>query len=306
MRAGPPSTLHFRLDETSSVPPVWRNAPAFTIVRLESSTGLPAPIRKVSALPALLVSIAIKPLASEQYRVWVADRLVPTPDVSPFHANVVDFGAEPSCWADAGFDYVHFHVPLETIEDVAGEFGYLSLGPFRPAILEEDLVLAQLTKAILPSIGRPPSAGNLGLDQFQLVLAAHLLQRYGEMRPRPLVRRGGLAPWQRQRATDLLREHLDGSLRLADLAAECGLSVSHFARSFKASVGVSTLRWLTRLRIERAKDLLRSTREPLVQVALRSGFGDQPGFTRTFRRVVGVSPGRWRRDQTQFRAVGDK
>jgi AraC-like DNA-binding protein len=267
---------------------------------------LPAPIRKVSALPALLVSIAIKPLGSEQYRVWVADRLMSTPDVSPFHANVIDFGAEPSCWADAGFDYVHFHVPLETIEDVAGEFGYLSLGPFRPAILEEDLVLAQLTKAILPSIGRPPSAGNLGLDQLQLVLAAHLLQRYGEMRPRPLVRRGGLAPWQRQRATDLLREHLDGSLRLADLAGECGLSVSHFARSFKASVGMSTLRWLTRLRIEQAKDLLRSTREPLVQVALQSGFGDQPGFTRTFRRVVGVSPGRWRRDQTHFRAVGDK
>src|SRR6185295_16744644 len=70
MRAGSPSTLHFRLSEGSSVPPVWRNPPAFTIVRLESLTGLAAPIKKVSALPALLVSIPIKPLASEQYRVW--------------------------------------------------------------------------------------------------------------------------------------------------------------------------------------------------------------------------------------------
>jgi len=306
MRAGPPSTLHLRLDETSSVPPVWRNEPGFTILRLESSAGLPAPIRKASALPALLVSIAIKPLASEQYRVWVADRLVPTPGVSAFRANVIDFAAEPSCWAGADFDYVHFHVPLETVEDVAGEFGYLSLGAIRPAILEEDLVLAQLTKAILPSIGRTRSASNLGLDQIQLVLAGHLLQRYGEMRPRPPVCRGGLAPWQRRRATDLLREHLDGSLRLADLAAECGLSVSHFARSFKATVGMSSVRWLTRLRIERAKDLLRNTREPLVQVALRSGFGDQPGFTRTFRRVVGVSPGRWRRDQWHSPAGNDK
>src|SRR6185295_2377325 len=192
MRAGPPSTLHLRLDETSSMPPVWRNEPGFTILRLESSAGLPAPIRKASALPALLVSIAIKPLASEQYRVWVADRLVPTPGVSAFRANVIDFAAEPSCWAGADFDYVHFHVPLETVEDVAGEFGYLSLGAIRPAILEEDLVLAQLTKAILPSIGRTRSASNLGLDQIQLVLAGHLLQRYGEMRPRPPVCRGGL------------------------------------------------------------------------------------------------------------------
>ena len=296
-RIGPPSTLYLQLDERSSVPPVWRNEPAFTIVRLESSAGLQDRIRKVSAIPALLVSVSIKPLASDQYGVWVADQFMPTADVSAFRANVMDFDAQPSCWAGASFDYVHFHVPRATLEDVAGEFGYASLGAFRPALLKEDLVLAQLTRNILPSIGRAPSVGNLGLDQFQLVLAAHLLQRYGEMRPRPLVARGGLAPWQKQHATDLLREHLDGSLRLADLAAECGLSVSHFARSFKASFGIPSHRWLTRLRIERAKDLLRNSRESLAQIALRSGFGDQPTFTRTFQRVVGVSPGRWRRSQ---------
>ena len=296
-RIGPPSTLHLQLDEQSSVPEVWRNEPAFTIVRLESSAGLQDRIRKVSAIPALLVSVSIKPLASDQYGVWVADQFMPTADVSAFRANVVDFDAQPSCWAGESFDYVHFHVPRATLEDVAGEFGYASLGAFRPALLKEDLVLAQLTRNILPSIGRTPSVGTLGLDQLQLVLAAHLLQRYGEMRPRPLVARGGLAPWQKQHATDLLREHLDGSLRLADLAAECELSVSHFARSFKASFGMPSHRWLTRLRIERAKDLLRNSRESLVQIALRSGFGDQPTFTRTFQRVVGVSPGRWRRGQ---------
>jgi AraC family transcriptional regulator len=295
-RIGPPSTLHLRLDERSSVPPVWRNEPAFTIVRLESSVGLPDRIRKVSAIPSLLVSVSIRSLTSDQYGVWVADKFMPTAGVSAFRANVIDFDAQPSCWAGAEFDYVHFHVPRETIEDVAREFGHASVGEFRPTILEQDLVLAQLTKCILPTIGRTPPVGSLGLDQVQQVLAAHLLQKYGEMRPRPVIARGGLAPWQRQRATDLLREHLDGSLRLADLATECGLSVSHFARSFKTTFGMSSHRWLTRLRIEHAKNMLRHTREPLAQIALRSGFGDQPAFTRTFQRVVGVSPGRWRRD----------
>jgi AraC-like DNA-binding protein len=216
--------------------------------------------------------------------------------VSAFRANVIDFDAQPSCWAGTDFDYVHFHVPRATLEDVAREFGHASVGAFRPAILEQDLVLAELTKCVLPTIGRTPPVGSLGLDQIQWVLAAHLLQRYGEMKPRPLVARGGLAPWQRQRATELLREHLDGSLRLADLARECGLSVSHFARSFKASFGMPSHRWLTRLRIEHAKDLLQNTHLPLAQVTLLSGFGDQPAFNRTFRRAVGVSPGRWRRD----------
>ena len=294
---GAPSTFHLQLDERSSVPSVWRHEAAFTIIRLQSCTGLQGRIRKVSAIPALLVSVSIKALAADQYAVWVADRLMPTPAVSAFCANVIDFDAEPSCWAGSDFDYVHFQMPRETMDDVSVEFGYASVGAFRPAILKEDLVLAQLTKSILPSIGQTPSVGNLGLDQFQLVLASHLLQRYGEMRPRPLVARGGLAPWQRQRAAELLREHLDGSLRLADLARECGLSVSHFARSFKASFGMSSHRWLTRLRIEHAKDLLRHTAEPLAQIALRSGFGDQPAFTRTFQRIIGISPGRWRRDQ---------
>ncbi len=295
-KIGAPSTFHFRLDERSSIPSVWRNEAVFTIIRLQSSAGLQGRIRKVSAIPALLVSVSIKPLGADQYAVWVADRLMPTPGVSAFRANVFDVDAEPSCWAGSDFDYVHFHVPRETLEDVAGEFGYASLGAFRPAILREDLVLAQLTKSILPSIGQTLSAGHLGLDQFELVLASHLLQQYGEMRPRPLVARGGLTLLQRQRATELLREHLDGSLGLADLASECGLSVSHFARSFKASFGMPTHRWLTRLRIEHAKDLLRHTGEPLAQIALRSGFGDQPAFSRTFQRIVGISPGRWRRD----------
>jgi AraC-like DNA-binding protein len=242
--------------------------------------------------------VSIKPLAADQYGVWVADRLMPTPAVPAFRANVIDFDAEPSCWAGSDFDYVHFHVPRTILDDIAGEFGYASVGAFRPAILKQDFVLAQLTKSILPSIGQTPSAGTLGLDQFQLVLASHLLQQYGEMRARPLVVRGGLAAWQRQRAKELLREHLDGSLRLADLASECGLSMSHFARSFKVSFGMSSHRWLIRLRIEYAKDLLRHTGEPLAQIALRSGFGDQPAFSRTFQRIVGRSPGRWRRDQS--------
>ncbi|HEY0783628.1 MAG TPA: AraC family transcriptional regulator [Thermoanaerobaculia bacterium] len=65
---------------------------------------------------------------------------------------------------------------------------------------------------------------------------------------------GGLAAWQRGRAAELLRENLDGAIRLADLAPECELSVSHFARSFKTSFGVTSHQWLTARRIDRAKE----------------------------------------------------
>ncbi|MGH7743175.1 MAG: helix-turn-helix domain-containing protein, partial [Candidatus Eiseniibacteriota bacterium] len=82
---------------------------------------------------------------------------------------------------------------------------------------------------------------------------------------------------------------------LSEIARECGLSVSHFARSFKRSFGTSTHQWLVQHRIDHALQLMRQTSMPLIEIAIRSGFNDQAAFTRTFHRRVGVSPGRWRR-----------
>jgi AraC family transcriptional regulator len=110
----------------------------------------------------------------------------------------------------------------------------------------------------------------------------------------PIVR-GGLAPWQRRRATEMIRAKFDGSVRLAALARECGLPVSHFARAFKASFEVSTHSWLNERRIERAKDLMMMTTLPLAEIAIQSGFSDQASLTRIFHRLVGESPCNWRR-----------
>lgn len=117
------------------------------------------------------------------------------------------------------------------------------------------------------------------------------------------VSKGGLAPWQKRRAAELLSENLDGRIRLMEIARECALSVSHFAGSFKETFGVSTHQWLIRRRIEHAQELLRQTTTPIVDIAMQSGFGDQAAFTRTFGQVVGVSLGRWQRYHST-RAIG--
>src|SRR6267378_1085383 len=114
--------------------------------------------------------------------------------------------------------------------------------------------------------------------------------------------RGGLAPWQKRRATELFATHLDGSLRLVTLAHECGLSVSYFYRSFRKSFGTSPRRYLIQQRVERAKQLMRTSRAPLSQLALETGFPDQATFSRTFKALAGNSPGRWRRE-AQYRRL---
>ena len=93
----------------------------------------------------------------------------------------------------------------------------------------------------------------------------------------------------------MIRENLDRNIHLSDMARECGLSVSHFTRAFRKSFGMSPYRWLLERRIDRSKALLAASDLPIADIALRSGFSDQAALTRAFGRIVGESPGRWRR-----------
>ena len=95
-------------------------------------------------------------------------------------------------------------------------------------------------------------------------------------------RRSG-AVAEKHRVVELFQEHLDGEIRkLATLAEECRLSVSHFTRSFRRSLGTSAHRYLILHRVEIAKVLLSGTKSSLVEIAAQTGFSDHAAFTRTF------------------------
>jgi AraC-like DNA-binding protein len=108
--------------------------------------------------------------------------------------------------------------------------------------------------------------------------------------------RGGLAPWQAKRACERLDSDLGGKLSLEQIAAEFGLSVSHFSRAFRASTGLPPHQWLLRQRVKTAKQLMTIRDLPLSEIAISAGFANQSHFTRVFSTVVGVSPGAWRRE----------
>src|SRR6202167_549657 len=126
--------------------------------------------------------------------------------------------------------------------------------------------------------------------------------RYAQIHETFSLFKGGLAPWQRRHGVDLFHGHLDGDLKLETLADECGISVSHFARSFRRSFGTSAHRYLILKRIEIAKTLLSETNDSLVDVAAQTGFSDQAAFTRAFANVVGATPAKWRREHSSRRS----
>jgi AraC family transcriptional regulator len=107
--------------------------------------------------------------------------------------------------------------------------------------------------------------------------------------------RSGLAPWQIRKAKMHIELNLGGKVSTQDLATIAGLSPFHFSRAFRTSFGDSPHRYLLRRRIECSQGLMLSTKDSLAEIALNCGLVDQAHFGKLFRRLVGESPGAWRR-----------
>ena len=94
---------------------------------------------------------------------------------------------------------------------------------------------------------------------------------------------------------EYIMENLDGSPRLGQMAAVARLSPSHFTRRFKAATGLAPHQYVIARRVERAQHLLKSDDEVgLAEVAVRAGFADQSHFSFHFKRIVGVTPKKFR------------
>ena len=211
--------------------------------------------------------------------------------------SIYDLRQQPVADIRDPFHCLMFYLPRHALNAVAAEAGAPPLDELRyqRGVGIDDAIARQLLSALLPAISQPERAHPLFLDHVVLAMAGHVASAYGGIRARRAPQRGGLAPWQITRATELMSESLAEAPGLNQLAAECGLSPRHFARAFRQSTGLPPHQWLLRHRIQRARELLRMQALPLADIAQRCGFADQSHFTRAFSRVVGVSPGQWRR-----------
>jgi AraC family transcriptional regulator len=98
-----------------------------------------------------------------------------------------------------------------------------------------------------------------------------------------------------QPAVEFLNEHSESHTSLADLAALCGVSIYHFARSFSAQLGCAPFEYQRALRLEKAKELLRESDLAIEAVGIAVGIESASNFARLFRRTVGLTPSDYRR-----------
>ena len=109
------------------------------------------------------------------------------------------------------------------------------------------------------------------------------------------IHRRGLSPRQLELVTAAIAEKIAEPISVSALSSVVGLSRSYFSHAFRRSVGWTPHAHVVRLRLERAMTLMAHTEAGLAEVALAAGFADQSHFSRSFRRLTGVTPADWRK-----------
>ena len=269
--------------------------PRIAITRLVSETGLQEQTASIPSEKAFIIDLHLTSAREQGCEIWLDDRYFRVTEWPVGAVGIFDLESNPRVRNFGAVDWVHYHVPRSTLEAFADDIGIPDVQTLQCAYGTADPVLYRMTEMVLPSLNARASLSKLFLDYFCLLFCAHVTKAYGSSSLPSLTHCGGLAPWQRRRVMELLREHLDGSVSLTALAQECGLSVSHFARSFRRAFGRSAHQYLIQRRVERAKVLLSNSLNPLSEVALEAGFSDQASFSRTFKAIAGASPLQWRR-----------
>jgi AraC-like DNA-binding protein len=235
----------------------------------------------------------------DRYEYWEDGRAARVTTLRPGETIIYDVRRKPTFHLNSRFHSVHFYVPVNALHAIADEADAPRIHELRyqPAVSHTDVFLRNIAGALIPSFKVPAQVNQMFIDHLMLAVGHHVASTYGGLTisPRPTV--GGLSRRQERWAKELLASDLAGRLRLADVAAECGLSASQFSRAFRATVGESPHQWLIRQRIARAKVLLRESNASLTEIAMNCGFCDQSHFARTFTAWTGTSPGRWRRSR---------
>jgi len=162
-----------------------------------------------------------------------------------------------------------------------------------------DPLLEQLAIAITTALRDGTAEDGLYVDTLAQMMAVHLARNYStRSRPARMLKTKEISAWKIRRLVEFIEENLEGNLTLEALAGEVQISPLYLPRAFKSAVGQSPHQYVLTRRLERARNLLRNTDNPIVEVALSSGFSSQSHLSNWFLRTVGISPAAYRRQRT--------
>jgi AraC family transcriptional regulator len=167
-----------------------------------------------------------------------------------------------------------------------------------PQIGLNDSFIRQIGIALKADVEAGYPAGKIFGESLATALVIHLIKHYSAWQVKlPSESAGSLSKYQLQTIQDYISAHLNQNISLSELAGIINLSQYHFSRLFKQSTGITPHQYLTRCRIDKAKQLLSNTELTITDITFEIGFTNHSSFTRLFRKYVGVTPSSFRASQ---------
>ena len=164
------------------------------------------------------------------------------------------------------------------------------------AALGADSWVASFLRAAVVESNHRRAGGEAVLERMSEMLFVEVLRRYVETLPEGQTGwLAGMSDPAIGRVLGLLHEKPDAPWTLERLAEDAAMSRSTLHERFVHFIGQPPMQYLTQWRMQVAARQLRDTNHKLIEIALNVGYESEAAFSRAFKRVVGMSPGAWRR-----------
>ena len=189
---------------------------------------------------------------------------------------------------------VIFIDPLIVAEVAAAEAGVQTVDII-PQYNVRDPLIVEIGAALDAELASPNPSHRVYAGSLAVALTAHILSRYANSES-VRSRAGSLTSVQLRRTIEFMHHNLQQQLTLSKLAGVANMSKYHFAKSFRQTMGIAPHRYLTGLRIAKARELLSAGDMSIKEIASNVGYTDRSYFTAQFVKIVGTSPARYRRE----------
>jgi AraC family transcriptional regulator len=289
------------------------------LARLESMSQItpdvPVPIRQLAQWDGIFLSHCYHPACEFQEHQWtqhligiggagspatVEHRIDGKQHQHCYHSHeimVIPAYASYSAFWQEEHEFSLLGMAPSFLEKVAQESVKLTQIELIPQFILIDSLIQQILLALHADLMSGHPTGRIFGESLAIALAARLLQNHTVWKARYPSVQAGLPPYLSDRALEFIESHLDQSFTLDQLAAALGMSVFYFCRQFKQSMGLTPHQYVTKRRLERAKELLWHSQLSISDIALQVGFATPSAFSRLFRQAIGTTPKSFRQQR---------
>jgi AraC family transcriptional regulator len=205
-----------------------------------------------------------------------------------------DFDETRFSVAESDFELTCVELDPALATQLFGRKGPAAANALSPQLVIEDAQIAALLTSMKLEVSQGCCGGRLYAQSLSVALAAYLENRFS-LAARDNRSHKRFSHSQAKRLVDYITANLASDLSLSDLADLVQMSPRQFFRFFSSTFGSTPHQYLLKERVRRAKELLSGGSLP-VEIAYSLGFSNQSHFTQVFRKMTGVSPGRFRHE----------